>query len=269
MNKYLVFTDLDGTFLNHEDYAYTDALPAVAALQQQDIPIIFTSSKTQAELQQLSDELGFTYPMIYETGCGVYWPKGYFPHLEGVCHSFCTDYERVIDILNQLRQQHGFQFNGFHDMTTAQVALATGLSDSDAARARLRQYGEPLQWQDSDEQLEQFRTQLQLADLHLVTGGRFVHVMSPVDKSHAIHWLARQYQIMQPDADWQTIGLGDSPNDAQLLATVDQPYLVRNLHLQAEQQELRKINGILPTKESGAAGWNEAIMRFLSNHHGA
>lgn len=269
MRKHLVFTDLDGTFLNHENYAYTDALPAVAALQQRDIPIIFTSSKTQSELQQLSDELGFSYPMIYETGCGVCWPQGYFPHLENVRHSFCTDYERVIDTLNQLRQQHGYRFSGFHDMSTEQVVLATGLDDSDAAKARLRQFGEPLQWRGNDEQLEQFRTQLQLAELHLVTGGRFMHVMSPVDKSHAIHWLTRQYQITQPDAEWTTIGLGDSPNDTQLLAAVDHAYLVRNLHLQAEQQKLRKINGILPTKESGAAGWNEAIMGFLSNHYGA
>ena len=269
MHKYLVFTDLDGTFLNHEDYDYTVALPAVAAVQQRDSPIVFASCKTQGDVLELSDALGFAYPMIYETGCGVCWPGGYFSHLENEHHGFCANYDRVIDILNQLRRQHGFQFNGFHDMSAQQVAQATGLSESDAENARLRQFGEPLQWQGSDEQLEQFHAELQAVDLHLVSGGRFMHVMSPVDKSHAIQWLTRQYRIMQPDVEWITIGLGDSPNDAQLLASVDQPYLVRNLHLHTEQHELLKIDGILPTKESGAAGWNEAIMGFLSNHHGA
>jgi mannosyl-3-phosphoglycerate phosphatase len=266
MSRCLVFTDLDGTFLNHDDYSYADALPAVQALRQHDIPIIFTSSKTLPEIQQLSNELGFQYPVIYETGCGVSWPASYFSHLDTKHHDFCTPYDRVIDILDSARSQYEFQFTGFHDMTEQQVADLTGLSMVDAANARRRQFGEPLQWQDSDDNLKAFTILIKEAGLHLIAGGRFMHVMSPVDKSHAINWLVQQYQQMEPMNSLVTVGLGDSPNDVQLLKTVDHPYLVRNLHLSSEQEELAKIHGVSQTIKCGAAGWNEAIMAFLNDH---
>ncbi len=52
MNRLIVFTDLDGTLLNHDDYGYNDALPAIRRLRSMSVPIIFTSSKTLDELQQ-------------------------------------------------------------------------------------------------------------------------------------------------------------------------------------------------------------------------
>ncbi len=42
----LVFTDLDGTLLNHDDYSWEAARPALEELQRQSIPLILVSSKT-------------------------------------------------------------------------------------------------------------------------------------------------------------------------------------------------------------------------------
>ena len=74
MKKLIVFTDLDGTLLNHDDYDYRDALPAIRRLQSMSVPVIFTSSKTLDELQQLADEIDIHDPVIHETGCGISWP---------------------------------------------------------------------------------------------------------------------------------------------------------------------------------------------------
>ncbi|MCG7852909.1 MAG: HAD hydrolase family protein, partial [Methanosarcinaceae archaeon] len=49
--KYVVFTDLDGTLIDHDTYSYKAARPALAALKKQGIPLIFCTSKTRAEIE--------------------------------------------------------------------------------------------------------------------------------------------------------------------------------------------------------------------------
>ena len=54
----LVFTDLDGTLLDHNDYGYGPALPALTELKARDIPLVLASSKTAAEIAPLHHDLG-------------------------------------------------------------------------------------------------------------------------------------------------------------------------------------------------------------------
>ena len=265
MKKLIVFTDLDGTLLNHDDYDYRNALPAIRRLQSMSVPIIFTSSKTLEELQQLANEIGVHDPIIHETGCGISWPDNYFPHLNSNHYAHVTPDATITALVRQLQMDHGFRFQGFDESSAAEISAMTGLSIPRATQAKNRQYGEPVQWRDTTEQLELFRQKIDAAGLRLVQGGRFIHVMSPVDKSSALHWLCRQYQHMDPDTRWQTAGLGDSPNDRELLKSVDFAYLVRNLHLKQEQAQLMRLTAIKQTKQCGAAGWNEAISALLED----
>jgi len=46
----VVFTDLDGTLLRHEDYSWLPAGPALAELRRRRIPLVIASSKTRAEI---------------------------------------------------------------------------------------------------------------------------------------------------------------------------------------------------------------------------
>ena len=57
MTNFLVFTDLDGTLLDHHSYSYEEAMPAVRALVEAGSPLIFNSSKTAAEIKQLRHEM--------------------------------------------------------------------------------------------------------------------------------------------------------------------------------------------------------------------
>ena len=52
MTDVMVFTDLDGSLLDHENYAFDAALPALEALARADIPVSIVSSKTRAEIIQ-------------------------------------------------------------------------------------------------------------------------------------------------------------------------------------------------------------------------
>ena len=68
--KFVVFTDLDGSFLDHSTYDYTPALPAVTRLAALGIPIIPVTSKTLAEIEALDLPFG-DGPKVAENGmCG-------------------------------------------------------------------------------------------------------------------------------------------------------------------------------------------------------
>ena len=75
----VVFSDLDGTLLDHETYGFEAARPALEALRARRIPLVLASSKTAAEIAPLRARLGFSgCPAIVENGAGVL-PGGAMP----------------------------------------------------------------------------------------------------------------------------------------------------------------------------------------------
>ena len=71
----VVFSDLDGTLLDHEDYSFEEACPALELLTQRRVALILASSKTQAEMQAIAGQTGAS-GLIFENGGGVVWPGG-------------------------------------------------------------------------------------------------------------------------------------------------------------------------------------------------
>ena len=78
--RLLVFTDLDGTLLDHESYSFEPALPALAVLKEKNIPLVLCTSKTRAEIELFRIQLKNIHPFISENGGAIFVPKGnYFP----------------------------------------------------------------------------------------------------------------------------------------------------------------------------------------------
>ena len=68
---FFISTDLDGTLLDHHDYSFQAALPAIKACEQQSIPIIFNTSKTEAEVDYLQKQMDIKGNMIIENGSAL------------------------------------------------------------------------------------------------------------------------------------------------------------------------------------------------------
>ena len=56
--RLVVFTDLDGTLLRHEDFDWSPAREALAELARRRIPLVIASSKTRAEIEVWRSRLG-------------------------------------------------------------------------------------------------------------------------------------------------------------------------------------------------------------------
>jgi len=68
VSKMIIFTDLDGTLLNHKSYDYKAVLPLLERLKSLDIPVVLNSSKTLSELDEWKSKLKLSTPVIAENG---------------------------------------------------------------------------------------------------------------------------------------------------------------------------------------------------------
>lgn len=255
--NYIVFTDLDGTLLDHHNYSHAPAQPALDLLASFDIPVILNSSKTLQEIGHIASGLQQNYPQIAENGSLISHPD------TGVVHTFGANYTRICSVLDDLRTQHDYQFVGFHDWTPEQIAEQTGLSIEGATRAGAREGSEPLRWLDTEERLELFRQNLAEVGLTLNRGGRYWHVMWQADKAQAMEYLVKTYtnNNQRPTV----IALGDGPNDKNMLAAADIAVIVHNpdgVHIDLPHRQGQLV---IRTTLAGPSGWNEAIQQIINN----
>lgn len=251
----LVFTDLDGSLLDHDTYSWAPAKPALSRLQHAGIPVIAVSSKTLAELDALRASLPLSETRVAENGAVIAYgdqPPQITP----------PDYDSLRATLADLASQPGMAFSGFADMNTAQVMAATGLAADDASRAKQRLASEPLLWLGSEEALDDFKQAITKAGLHWLRGGRFLHVLGNTDKGRAVKKIRDAYQ-QGTDGRIRTIGLGDGDNDKDMLLAVDQPVVIRR-HDGSHLQLAERPDALL-TDQPGPTGWNQAIQHILDD----
>src|SRR4030042_5645191 len=87
--KVIIFTDLDGTLLDRDTYSFAPAQPALDMIRKKGIPLVFSSSKTRAEMELYRERAGNDHPFIAENGGAVFVPSHYF--------SFRFPYDRERD----------------------------------------------------------------------------------------------------------------------------------------------------------------------------
>ena len=263
----LIFTDLDGTLLDHDTYSFRPALPAIRALKEKNIPLIICTSKTKAEIEEIRQQLHITHPFISENGGAIFIPKKYF-HLsfsfdkENTNYSIIelgTPYERIREVLSQIKAAFPGKIRGFGDLTAKEVASLCGLSLGKAKLAKKREYDEPFLLEDksAEESIEKMANR---SSLHLTKGGRFYHLLGGNDKGKAVFLLEALYK--KEKGHMKSVGLGDSQNDLPMLKVVDYPVLVAKPEGGYDHSVVR-LNNLIFAKGIGPVGWNKAVLEFL------
>jgi mannosyl-3-phosphoglycerate phosphatase len=252
----IIFTDLDGTLLDHHSYSWQPARPALKQLAEKSIPLILCTSKTAAEVSLLHNELVLNTPYIVENGAGIILSKD-----PGDAHFFGKPYAELVDLVQQIRQTKGYRFKGFCDFSVAEVVAETGLDAAKAKLAKQRLCSEPLRWDDEPEALIEFTAELAAHGLQLLRGGRFYHVLSNrADKGLALRWLLDNYPPPRPASSWYSVALGDGPNDQSLLEAADLAVVIPSASgLSPKPRNSTVIYATAP----GPVGWNQTLLEIL------
>jgi mannosyl-3-phosphoglycerate phosphatase len=266
----VIFTDLDGTLLDHDTYSYTPATEALDLLERKGIPLILCSSKTRPEIELIQLDLRLRHPFISENGGAVFIPRGYLPFapegarsIEGYeALEFGTPYWQLVEVLHRLSAERGIKVVSFSDMSVEEVAQDSHLSLTEARLAKLREYDEPFRILNSSPRARsRMFGALHKAGVRCTRGGRYYHVTGVADKGTAIRTLRSLYEKAWSKVT--AVGLGDSPNDLSLLQEVDIPIVVRNPAVSAATRLLRKVPTARLTNAPGPSGWNEAILEVV------
>jgi mannosyl-3-phosphoglycerate phosphatase len=268
---YIIFSDLDGTLLDHFDYQFAPAKKTLATLADLSIPVVLNTSKTKTESISIRKQISLENPFIVENGAAIYMPIGTFPEQpNGTVEvenfwvkTFCQPKEHWLAMLNKKELRHfKKRYLGFSDMSLVTVSKLTGLSFQQSELAKQRQYGEPIKWLGSDTSKEDFISQVQSYGACVTQGGRFLHVGGECNKGAAMQWLASQYQILCPDLALSTIALGDGENDSSMLEAANIAVQIRSpIH---PFPRLRRDNSTIQTSLYGPEGWAEAINQILT-----
>jgi len=265
--QYLVFTDLDGTLLDHETYSFEPALPALKALKEKNIPLIICTSKTRSEIEQVRTELHNPHPFISENGGAIFIPKRYFsfvfPFTKEESNYFViefgTPYSKLREIFHRIKNLNPGKIKGFGDFSPQEVAELCGFSLQKANLAKKREYDEPFILE-NDMALDKIQDTAKDSNLHITRGGRFYHLLGNNDKGKAILSLKNIYQ--QESKPLKSIALGDSLNDLAMLEVVDYPILVQKPD--GSYDSSVKLNNLILASGKGPSGWNKAVFKLLN-----
>ncbi len=256
----LIFTDLDGTLLDHDTYSFDEASPSLKQVEALNIPIIINSSKTAGEIIDLKRQLNNHHPFIIENGSAILTPEN--PTLNDTDYTeyiLGTPREEVLHTLKKVASPFITQFKQFSHCSTEELMAMTGLKYSDAEKSNRRYYTEPLQWLGDDTSKEHFIHAVHQTGLHTLQGGRFLHIMGHTDKGKALLAFKEHY-TKHSKKPVKTIALGDSGNDIAMLEAADIAVVIRSKHY--PPPEFAHPNKMI-SNQYGPAGWHEAIQKII------
>lgn len=252
----IVFTDLDGSLMEHESYSIKPAEKALAALADRNIPLVMNSSKTANEIEAIQEAMTLPGPYIYENGAALSLPGETEPVIFGRPRS------QWLTTIHELRTQEDYKFQGFSDWSAREITGLTGLDGKSAELSKQREFSEPILWRDSANAKQKFEKQLLSLDLKLLEGGRFLSIQSDFDKSKAMVWMKQQ----QSGPATLTVALGDSPNDEAMLNCADIAVIIKSA--KSERISLCSDKRVIRTKRPGPAGWQDAVLEILARYDG-
>ena len=258
-SKILIFTDLDGSLLNRENFKFDAIKDFILELLSNDILIIPNSSKTAKEIINFNEELGKKLPFIAENGSAIHNLNLINFNLpEKIILS--RDNSEILEIFkkkvpNNLKLKCAF----LKDLNKKQQLDILGLPSDKIEYAIQRNFTLPFKFNGDKNQKEKLKNIIKSIGLTLQEGGRVINLCDKVSKSQAMKNVIKVLKKVNKKK-LVTVAVGDNFNDLEMLTNSDFPCLVFNDKFTLEKIN---INNCIVSKEPAPEGWSEIIKKTL------
>jgi len=271
--KLLIFTDLDATLLDDYTYSFKEAEEALTLAEEREIDIIFTTSKTRAEVDIYRKKMGNYKPFIVENGGALFSPLDYFtgnPTIEALpiidnlrVKIFGLQYSRLVKALKDIKSCSSLKIKGINELTVEEVSRITSLPLEEARLAKTREFSIPfiIEGEITEEEESQLLNLIKSKGYALVRGARFFHLSGGNEKGKALRFLLNAYK-KHYGCDFITVGIGDSKNDISLLLNCDIPVAVKRPSGNYNPKLIKQTNPF-PSDGIGPVGWNKGITKII------
>ena len=268
MKRYLIFTDLDGTLLDHENYSFGTNKKMISTIINNKNEIIFNTSKTFSECKKLLKELKLlNMPFSTENGAVIYFPKIKFNKIKN--SSSFERYWRVriakLSSKNWLQflklKQKKYNFLIAQDLSPKILKKYTNLNNTNMMLDR--EGSQIILWEDNLTKLKLFKKDLKSEkEGVLIKGSRFMQISSICNKRIAKKLISHAYYIQFRDKySINTIALGDSKNDIDMLNSCKYSCLVKNSSDAYPKLHPNKKN-VFKSLKLAPDGWNEVLYKL-------
>ena len=284
VSQLVIFTDLDGTLLDHASYSFDQAVPALKTVKETQTPLVFVTSKTEAEVKAIQEAMGIwgSQPFVVENGGAIFLPQT-FPVSDMATDKPTTSkdgftvielgrpYGGVREVLADVVETAGIKVKTIGDMSVEEFAEETGLSLEKAKLAKKRSYQEgfllvdPEGMPDEDrkawkkEAEEKLQEAITEKGYKFSVGGRFYQIAGKEGgKINAVRLL--QAILTQRFGRVYTVALGDAQSDLEMLEACDLGILVGNPKKTVDIEASEKIAQM---SEIGPEAWNKAVLALF------
>ena len=270
MKDIVIYTDLDGSLLDHDSYSHAAADALLEELRATSIPVVPVTSKTRQELLAIREELNNAYPFICENGALVCIPEHFFPAQpkgttlqEGFwIKTFVQPRQHWLHVIDHIKARFIGEMRTFSDLSIEEIQQLTGLNRESAIKASAREYGEPVHWSGTEASKAEFISALEQQGANVLQGGRFLHVSGACDKGAALQWLNNEFGKQGDKPPPFSIAIGDSPNDLAMLEAADYALVIRSPN--HEYPIPIRTKPTMFSTAYGPAGWCEGVRKILN-----
>ena len=251
----LIFSDLDGTILDKENFSFKEIKPFIKELLIENVHLIPNSSKTKDEIINFNKDLSEKLPYIVENGAAIYdlhLINSSFP--EKIILS--REKDEILNIFNEKvpdKYRSKFRFIDNFDIKTKIEIL--GLKKDNIKLAMNREFSVPLLFKGKKKEKDEVFKIIENLGLSLQEGGRIINLCDNVSKSSAMKKVVKIFKKIIKNK-LITIAVGDNYNDLEMLKNSDLPCLVFNDNF---TQEKLSIDNCLVSKKSAPGGWKEIV----------
>ena len=248
MNRWAVFTDLDGTLLDATTFDLEPARPMLDRLRGANVPVVPVTSKTFDEVEPLARELGFRHALIVESGGGIAgWDGG-----EWIFETIGPSSDVLRQAIDELQRRSGARIARYSAMDAVDAARNSGLTGEALARSQRRRFSEPFILESGLP--EDVIGAAAAMGLRVRRGGRFLHLGGLSGKGEAV---ARVREELGSDV--RMVALGDAPMDAEFLGLADIPIIIPHRDGTPDPELLVRVPHARVAPAPGPAGWAAAV----------